>query len=360
MAISIDDIDIDDVVDVSVSETDPAQQTAEEPTQTGEEETVVEDNQPEEPDEQVDVIASLLKQKGIDDPTKIKFLDDNDQVQEKNWNDLTSREQLNILQNNEQPVDDNTQLDDSEIDLINRLRLSNMTPEEFVATIKQQGVAEYMSQQGAPEPTYSIDDLTDEELYVLDLQARIGQDKITEEELQEALDRAKSNEALFAKEIAGLRDEYHRLEDEKNQKDAAYQQQLAQDNFDRYAYGVVNAINNFDSLGELSVDMDDDDKNEIYTFLTGTDNAGISYLQKALNDPETLVQMAWFALKGEDVINSVSDYYKAEITKAHRAGYDEGVKKASSNKQPADPKVVVKRPENKEVKKRMSIDDIDW
>jgi hypothetical protein len=57
---------------------------------------------------------------------------------------------------------------------------------------------------------------------VLDLQARIGQDKITEEELQEALDRAKSNEALFAKEIAGLRDEYHRLEDEKNQKDAAY------------------------------------------------------------------------------------------------------------------------------------------
>jgi len=81
-------------------------------------------------------------------------------------------------------------------------------------------------------------------------------------------------------------------------------------------------------LGELDVDMDDNDKNELYQFLTGYDNAGVSYLQKALNDPETLVQMAWFALKGEDVINSISDYYKSEITKAHRAGYEEGVKKA--------------------------------
>jgi hypothetical protein len=37
--------------------------------------------------------------------------------------------------------------------------------------------------------------LSDEELYILDLQARI--EDISDDEIQEALDRAKSNETLF-------------------------------------------------------------------------------------------------------------------------------------------------------------------
>ena len=364
MAIGIDDLDIDDIVDVEVV-TNPQNQEEKEEVQEDPVEKQPSTEQPteqEQEEEEIDVLSAFLQSKGIEDPTKIKFVDENNEVQEKDWNDLTAEEQLNILQNtNNQQQDENYGLDDSEIDLINRLRLSNMSPEEYVAAIKQQGVAEYVAnQQANQQQVYSIDDLTDEQLYVLDMQARIGEENVTEEELQEALDRAKSNEALFAKEIAGLREEYHRLEDDKHQKDAALQQQQAQENFENYAYGVIDAINRFDTLGELDVDMDDNDKNELYQFLTGYDNAGVSYLQKALNDPETLVQMAWFALKGEDVINSISDYYKSEITKAHRAGYEEGVKKAQPAPRDPNPKVVVKKPERKESNNKMSIEDLDW
>jgi hypothetical protein len=61
--------------------------------------------------------------------------------------------------------------------------------------------------------------LSDEELYVLDLQARI--EDISDDEIQEALDRAKSNETLFQKEVAGLREDYKRLEDERNLREQA-------------------------------------------------------------------------------------------------------------------------------------------
>jgi hypothetical protein len=40
---------------------------------------------------------------------------------------------------------------------------------------------------------------------MLDMQSRLGEDNITEDELKEALDTAKANEALFKKQIDGLR-----------------------------------------------------------------------------------------------------------------------------------------------------------
>lgn len=307
--------------------------------------------------EESELIKSLLKEKGIDDLSKIKFENDKGEIEEISWNDLSNEEKMAILSPEQE--DDNTRLDDQEINLINQMRLHNVTPQEFVQIIKQQGVAEYVAQQENPDAHYAVDDLTDEELYVLDLQARV--EGITEEELQEALDRAKSNEELFQKEITGIRNEYKKLEEDKNQRDAALEEQKAQEQFAQFSRDIVNSIENFTNVGELDVDMDDNDMNELYQFITGSNNAGIRYLDQALSDPNTLVRVAWFALKGEDIINSISDYYKSEITKAHRAGVEEGKKKATpkEQKEEKETKVVVKKkePENRE-KARKDISDI--
>ncbi len=307
--------------------------------------------------EESELIKSLLKEKGIDDLSKIKFENDKGEIEEISWKDLSNEEKMAILSPEQE--DDNTRLDEQEINLINQMRLHNITPQEFVQIIKQQGVAEYVAQQENPDAHYAVDDLTDEELYLLDLQARV--EGITEEELQEALDRAKSNEELFQKEITGIRNEYKKLEEDKNQRDAALEEQKAQEQFAQFSRDIVNSIENFTNVGELDVDMDDNDMNELYQFITGSNNAGVRYLDQALSDPNTLVRMAWFALKGEDIINSISDYYKSEITKAHRAGVEEGKKKAAPKEQKVkeESKVVVKKkePENRE-KARIDISDI--
>jgi len=42
-------------------------------------------------------MSDFLKSRGIDDPSKIKFEDENDQLIERDWKDLTKEEKLNIL-----------------------------------------------------------------------------------------------------------------------------------------------------------------------------------------------------------------------------------------------------------------------
>jgi len=41
-------------------------------------------------------MRDFLKSKGIEDPSKIKF-EEGDQIVERNWDDLTREEQINIL-----------------------------------------------------------------------------------------------------------------------------------------------------------------------------------------------------------------------------------------------------------------------
>ena len=230
-----------------------------------------------------------------------------------------------------------------------------MSPAEYAAMLHNQGARAATDQiMQSQQPHYTVDDLTDEELYVLDMQARVKD--ITEDELATALDRATSDPDLFAKEIAGIRDEYKKLEDDRNRQDAALEAQQQQEMYRQFAGGIANSIQDFTSIGDLDVSMSEDDMNELYTFITGHDQAGINYMSKALNDPETLVRMAWFALRGEDVINSISDYYKSQIAQAHKAGYEQGISKGT--KKSTESKVVVK-PKAKNTDKALSIDDLD-
>lgn len=308
-----------------------------------------------------DLISTLLARQGISDRTKIKFEDEDGTIQELDWDSLTREEQANIL-STQPTVNDDNDLDDAEIDFLNRLRLSNMTPADYIKLVQQQAVNQYASQiQQAQEPVYTVDGLSDEELFILDLQARVPD--ITDEELEDSLEKAKENEDLFTKQVAGIRDEYKQLEDQKKERDNAIEQQRYQEQYNAFSSAVADQIENLTNIGELDINMDDNDMDELYTFITGQDQAGVNHLAKAINDPETLVKMAWFALRGEDVLNSISNYYKNEIKRAHRAGFEQG---KSSVKPAKESKVVVSKKseknninKNKNNKNVISIDDLD-
>jgi uncharacterized membrane protein len=142
----------------------------------------------------------MLRLRGISDPDRIKFEDENGAVIERSWNTLSKEEQLNILSGDEP---EETQLDDDEIELLNAIRSSGMS------------VTEYMHSLRIPETPvrkYKIDELSDDDLYVLDILEKVGGDNITDEELTEALQAAKVNEKLFQKTVEGLRNQYIQLE----------------------------------------------------------------------------------------------------------------------------------------------------
>jgi hypothetical protein len=147
-----------------------------------------------------------LEQQGITDKNKIKFEDESGAIIEKSWDDLSNNEKLMILSHQEDPE---ISLDSNEILFINQIRKSGLTPEQYI---------QYMQQLAQPEPpeiSYEVDNLTDDQLFCLDLLDKVGAENITDEELQEALDHAKLNPSLYEKQVASLRSQYKELEQQR-------------------------------------------------------------------------------------------------------------------------------------------------
>lgn len=356
MAISIDDLD--DEFEPGFETQQQAQEeeggNQEEPETNEENQEVTEpEEENQEQNEEEDALTAFLKTKGISDKSKIKFENEKGETEELSWDSLSKEEQLNILKDNADPERD---LDDAEIDLINKLRESSLTPDEFIASIKQQGAAEYA--RGLEEnQKFLIDDLTDDELFILDLQTRI--EDITEDEALAALEKAKTDESLFAKQIQGIRSEYKRIEEENNQRLALQQQNEQQEQYQQFQDSVLSEIENLNKIGDLDIEMSVDEMNDVANFILSTDGAGVNLFSKALNDPKQLVKMAWFSLKGEEIIDNITNYFKNQIQEVSRQQYQKGLEEGKSGK---SSRVVARKQTQSSTKQNQqftSIDDLD-
>jgi hypothetical protein len=87
-----------------------------------------------------------LADKGIEDKSSIKFENESGEIEEKNWDDLSNSEKLEILRTNDsQPTSFYSDLDDSELQLINSIRSSNMTPQEYMNYVQQTTIDNYIN-----------------------------------------------------------------------------------------------------------------------------------------------------------------------------------------------------------------------
>lgn len=298
--------------------------------------------------EQDDFITSLLATVGIKDKSKIKFENEDGETEEVNWDSLDNETKLNIFNSSRSNSND---LDDTEVQLINAIRQSQLSPQEYIQYIYQEGANNYSRQLNVNNYAYKVDDLNDDELYIADLMTRTG---MTEQEAQEALDRAKVNESLFNKQIGAIRSEYQKSEAESIRYNEFRQQEVAQEQFNQFAGNVRDQIIDFTEFAGYDLNMEEEDMQELYDFITGFDAAGNSYFGKALNDPPTLVRMAWFALNGEQMIQDINDYYKKEIANVRKESYNKGVQ-ASKDK----PNIVHKNIPNYSKSKSQVFDDLD-
>jgi len=131
--------------------------------------------------------------KGIDDRSKIKFENEEGSIEEVDWNTLSNEDKVNILKSDDQ----NNDLDDSEIQLINSIRNSGMSPAEYLQYVTNDGINHYIQNNQSNGYQFTVDQYSDEDLFKADFISRMGD--VTEEEAQEALEKAQSNETLFKK-----------------------------------------------------------------------------------------------------------------------------------------------------------------
>lgn len=275
-------------------------------------------NNPDNP-EDMDLTTEILKIRGIADPSKIKFEDESGAVVERDWNSLSREEQLNIIADNSDPERD---LDDAEITLINTIRESRLSPEDYIAKLQQDAKAALESQY---QPTYKVDEIDDDNLYALDIMRKVGAENITEEELQSRVDQAKENPTLYKKEVEALRTTYKQLEDQmqyQKQQEAAAQQEAAYQDF---ANSILSEIDGFNTSSEV-FELDTEDKNELANFILTRDEDGLTDFGKVLNNPKTFTTVALWYLKGNALMNEMQN----QIREAYKRGFELGSKGTSA------------------------------
>ena len=266
-----------------------------------------------------DFLTSLLKSRGIEDKSKIKFETEDGTTEEIDWDSLSNDDKLNILSSSENTPENN--LDESEIQLINAIRNRGMTPSEYLRFIGDGEIKRYI--QNSQQPQYEIDSYSDDELFLMDFISRMGE--VTEDEATEALERAKANEDLYKKQVEAIRNEYKQAEQENQMQAQLEQEQIAQQQYDQFSNQIVDEINNLKEIQGFELNMENNDMQELYDFITGQDAAGNNYLSKALSDPHILVKTAWLALNGDQMINDITSYFQKEIASVRKESYKKGV-----------------------------------
>lgn len=284
-----------------------------------------------------DILDEYLKSKGIN-PEGIRF-ETEDGYQEIPFNELSREEQLQILGDNDPSYD----LTDDEINLLNQMRSQNWSSEDYNNYIAKQAIENYTQNQQSQEPVYNIDDYSDEELFVMDLQAKIPD--ITEDEAVEELQNAKNNETLFQKRMESLRSEYKAKEDEEREYQDKQAQQAQEQQFNEFRDTILNTIeqNRDIDLGGLPMEMSDEDMNTVASFILDSDAAGVRHIAKALNDPNAIFQMAWWLTRGQDAFREINNYYKQQITEVAKRNYNKGLEDGQSGNVNSA-KAVVRKP----------------
>lgn len=291
------------------------------------------------PDE--DLTTEVLRLKGITDPGKIKFEDETGAIVERAWDSLSREEQINILIDQEVEQQD---FDDSELQLINTIRESGMTPDEYIQSLLP---------ETEPTKRYKVDDLSDDEVYALDLLHKVGSD-ISDEEINQALELAKQNEGLFKKTVEGLRKEYIRLQEDEEAQIANEKAAREEAAYNRFADSIKGQIKELDSFAGQPLQLSDDDIEDLSSFILEIDDQGLSAFGRAMNDPALFTKAAFWILNEDKIVEELNK----QIQDNYRRGYEQA--KADLQGKPK-PKLVFNKPASqKKTTDDVFIDDEDW
>lgn len=283
-----------------------------------------------------DLTTELLKIRGINDSSKIKFEDETGATIERSWDDLSDNEKLNILAGEPSPeIDEDQQLDEDEIQLINAIRNSGMNVQQYMNNI---------TPVQAPQ-AYNQENLSDDELYALNILKTVGSDNITDEELEQALAKAKENEDLYKRTVAGLRQQYQQSQQDEQDRLAQEQYAKQQEQYNAFANVVDNNIQNFSNFAGQEIELDDHEKQQLRDYMLNIDDkTGLSSLGQDLQNPETLVRAAFWILNEDKIMGELAK----QAQDAYKRGYNAG--KITSKA------TFVKKPQPKPVEKNFD----DW
>ena len=264
-------------------------------------------------EQELDVWHQYLKDMGIADSKAIQFENEEGEIETVDFDSLDRETQLTMLKELSDPG-----LSDHEIEVVNYLRRNNATFDDVINYYAEQRLQQYLNENPdqVHQKKYTVDEYSNDELYLADLKNKYP--TLTDEELLSELDSAKLNEELFNKKSEAIRQQYKEIE-EQQIKD----QELAeQQRYEALQKNITDAVLNFK---EVSIDSDpesedwrgieieDGDRQQILSYLLDQDQEGKSQLVRDIEDPNSLIELAWYKLYGQDLVHNVTKYWKGVV-----------------------------------------------
>lgn len=257
-----------------------------------------------------DFVLAYLKEYGITDPTKLQFEDENGEVVERDFNSLTDEEKLTVFKELADPG-----YTDYEKEVVKFLRDNNATLDDVIAYYQNKAVEDYLKENPdkAHQRTYSIDEYTDDELYLADLKNKYP--GFTDEELTSKLESAKLNEDLFNKEVQSIRTSLKEQEDAeiaRQEEEQAQSFQELQNNLQTAMAGFTEIVLDPEdnSQDALALQIEDADREIMMRYLLERDKDGKSQLVKDLEDPQALIELAYYRTRERDNLTGLTRYWK--------------------------------------------------
>lgn len=265
-------------------------------------------------DAQNDYINQVLQARGID-RNNIEITEEDGTVTTVKFDDLSDEDKIALLSDDFQPEDENP-LTDADLEILNYFRANRINSlQEFADGIAREAIANYEASR-VETPSYQVDTLGDDELLAWDLIQKFGDD-ISDEEVDEEIDRLKEDEEAYNKRVNLLRT-YYKNEEEAQRKLYEEQQaaQLQQDT-ELFQKAYSDAAYNLDTI--QGIDLEDNDKQDLLDYVLVKDQFGKTEFGKALEDPEQVLKMAWFLKHGEAAAEATRDYFSQLLAKERAA-----------------------------------------
>ena len=277
----------------------------------------VDPDEPADPDTDPDIgeedfLTSFLKEYGIQDGQTIVFKNEDESEESVQFNDLSNAEKLNILKELVNP-----NLTQDEIGVINYLRANNATIQDVIAYYSNKAVNDYINRS---EPEYAVKDYSDDELYLADLKLKYPD--MSEEDMLADLENAKQNEDLFAKKAGIIRQNFQKIEQEKEAKARTDRENQYND----FRKSVMEHISLFDTIDidnstgadQHVMKVEDSERDEISRYILQQDADGGTQFFKDMTDPAKIVQMAYFYKFGQKALSDLTQYFKNQLKTTRR------------------------------------------
>ncbi|MCK5788596.1 MAG: hypothetical protein KAH32_06335, partial [Chlamydiia bacterium] len=237
------------------------------------------------------------------------------------FSSLSSSEQAEVLSslvNESVPtVDEKYNLDQSEIDLLNAVRESDSTPVDFINNILDSRLNDVLAYRDASETNY--DTMSNDAIYLKHLQD--SNPNLTEGLLMEELETAKTM-MTYDSTIQALRSGYvaaqtNLMTNKQNADQATFNNSVELQREE--IVGDVQHINDI-AGAQISDEMKD---YLLHDMMEMNDSQDPILMEKIFSSPEAMFKTNWFLNYGEDYIKNLNTYYKKEISKASKAGYNQ-------------------------------------